>query len=161
MPRQKAKRLTPAERLVKNKIVDMATGCWISTYAADKNHYPSITVAKRVIAAHRFAYEAFIGPIPQSKEIRHLCHQKHCINPGHLSVGTHQENMEDYVRFKLENSTRAPNTQHKLSVSDVLCVQRLLESGKTTTEIAQIFDVTRDHIGRIRNKGAWKFLRAN
>lgn len=42
---------------------------------------------------HRFAYEHFIGDIPEDKEIDHLCQRKHCANPRHLEIVTRQVNL--------------------------------------------------------------------
>lgn len=49
----------------------------------------------RQILAHRWAYEKFYGPIPPGSEIMHHCDNPPCINPLHLRVGTHAENMAD------------------------------------------------------------------
>ncbi len=42
--------------------------------------------------AHRYAYEAAVGPIPAGLEIDHLCMQRRCVNPEHLEPVTHEEN---------------------------------------------------------------------
>ena len=42
--------------------------------------------------AHRAAYEAAYGPIPEGLEIDHLCCVKSCVNPEHLEAVTHGEN---------------------------------------------------------------------
>ena len=44
------------------------------------------------ITAHRAAYLAYIGDIPNGLELDHVCQNRLCINPGHLEVVTHQEN---------------------------------------------------------------------
>lgn len=41
---------------------------------------------------HRFAYEYFIGPIPEGFEVDHLCKVRHCCNPLHLEAVTVQVN---------------------------------------------------------------------
>ena len=43
--------------------------------------------------AHKFAYQAIIGPIPPGRELDHLCDNKLCVNPSHLEPVTHQENV--------------------------------------------------------------------
>jgi len=43
-------------------------------------------------AAHRVAYEHWIGPIPDGMVIDHLCRIRTCVNPFHLEVVTPREN---------------------------------------------------------------------
>ena len=57
------------------------------------------------VMAHRWAYEAFIGPIPDGYQLDHLCHtndagcpggpdcgHRRCCNPAHLEPVTASEN---------------------------------------------------------------------
>lgn len=43
--------------------------------------------------AHRFAYEAYIAPIPAGLHIDHLCRNRACVNPAHLEPVTCKENV--------------------------------------------------------------------
>lgn len=41
--------------------------------------------------AHRFAYEAFIGPVPEGRQVVHTCENRDCVYPGHLTALTRSE----------------------------------------------------------------------
>lgn len=43
--------------------------------------------------AHRVAYEALVGPIPEGMQLDHLCRVPSCVNPAHLEPVTQQENI--------------------------------------------------------------------
>jgi hypothetical protein len=74
-------------------------GCWLWTGYTDGDGY-SLFVrgtahlgTRRQGAAHRLAYEAFVGPIPERHEIDHSCRVRRCVNPEHLRAVTHAVNM--------------------------------------------------------------------
>lgn len=43
--------------------------------------------------AHRYAYERFIGSIPEGLQIDHFCRNRACINPNHLEAVTRRVNI--------------------------------------------------------------------
>ena len=45
------------------------------------------------VYAHRYAYEAIIGEIPDGFDLDHLCRNRSCVNPSHLEPVTRQENL--------------------------------------------------------------------
>ena len=47
----------------------------------------------RSIQVHRYAYECFVGPIPASLTLDHLCRNRACCNPAHLEAVTHKTNI--------------------------------------------------------------------
>ncbi|MYY08807.1 HNH endonuclease [Streptomyces sp. SID4919] len=47
----------------------------------------------RTVKAHRYAYEATHGPIPDGLDIDHLCRRRACVNPTHLRAVTHRDNI--------------------------------------------------------------------
>lgn len=65
-------------------------GCWI--LRGQTRGYASFKLAGYWVAAHRFAYRAFVGPIPDGLDIDHLCCNGACVRPSHLEPVTKQEN---------------------------------------------------------------------
>lgn len=73
------------------------SGCWFwSGYLFRSGYggfYHYIDGVRKLVRAHRFSYECFIGKVPKDKELDHLCRMKSCVNPNHLQPVTHKENI--------------------------------------------------------------------
>ena len=85
--------VTALDRFWQN-VVKRSSGCWTWTGRADSFGYGRISIEGRYTGAHRFAYETFVGPVPEGLELDHLCRTRLCVNPAHLEPVTHAENME-------------------------------------------------------------------
>lgn len=78
------------ERLASGAIED-ESGCWVWQRAASARGtgYPIFSGGY----AHRVAWEAYRGEIPDGLEVDHLCRNSRCINPYHLEPVTRDENL--------------------------------------------------------------------
>lgn len=69
--------------------------CWIWTASRQRNGYGQSFLFGNPTPAHRVSYIAFKGEITVGLEVMHSCANRSCVNPDHLSLGTHQQNMRD------------------------------------------------------------------
>lgn len=85
--------------------VDKSSDCWIWTGASSgPNGYGKFSPKHgQPVYAHRFSYTLAHGAIPDGMHILHSCDNRKCVNPAHLSAGSHSENMRD-MRSKERNS---------------------------------------------------------
>lgn len=74
--------------------VEMTPTCWLWRGALRNKALPYgvVRYAGKQHAAHRFAYEQLIGPIPDGLTLDHLCRVGRCVNPAHLEPVTLKEN---------------------------------------------------------------------
>lgn len=72
------------------------TGCHLSTYAPGSHGYPQLgwreDKGSRGTLAHRAAWTAVHGPIPEGMTIDHTCKNPMCVNVAHLRLLTNWEN---------------------------------------------------------------------
>ena len=83
--------LTRLPDALRQRILVDSLGCWRWTSHRDRNGY-AIFGKKRKFA-HRLAYEAAVGPIPEGLTIDHLCRVRDCLNPAHMEPVTRGENV--------------------------------------------------------------------
>lgn len=94
----KGEALSLRSRLSERSLIEPNSGCWIWEGASDERGYGRIGSGKRVLRTNRASYASFIGSIPAGVHVLHKCDTPACVNPDHLFLGTHSENMRDCVR---------------------------------------------------------------
>lgn len=68
------------------------SSCWHWIGHVNPNGYGWFSEGGKPILAHRWAYQHFIGPIPDGHHIDHLCRTRDCAKPDHLEAVTQGEN---------------------------------------------------------------------
>jgi hypothetical protein len=86
------------ERFENLYIPEPNSGCWIwvgGLNGDDKDGgYGRMRVGKIKVGAHRWAYENFVGSVPDGFELDHLCRVRCCVNPAHLEIVTSKQNQD-------------------------------------------------------------------
>lgn len=73
--------------------VDKTDSCWNWTAALNHYGYGVVRVEKRARMAHRHIYELLVGPIPERRDLDHLCRNRRCVNPAHLEPVSRRTNL--------------------------------------------------------------------
>lgn len=111
--------------------------------------------------AHRVSYMIHIGPIPDDMEVCHNCpggDNPSCVNPAHLFLGTHAENMRD-AQQKRSHAYGERSGMAKLTTEKVQEIRSLLHEGVLTNlEIAAMFAIDATTVCNIGTRKTWKHL---
>lgn len=135
--------------------VDPKTGCWLWIGATVTCGY-GIWVAHGERNAHRGSWVMHNGPIPKGMHVLHKCDNPGCVNPDHLRLGTHQDNMRDLrEKGRAYGAKGEANFSAKLSEQQVLAI---LCDPRAIRVIAEEFGMTQSSIQNIKNGKTWKHV---
>lgn len=118
--------------------------CWAWIGGLHSQGYGKVsTWLHKSQSAHRAMYEFSVGPIG-TFYVLHTCDNRKCINPAHLWLGTHIDNIKDMLHKKR-------NVRHKLSDDNVLQIRRFRSYGISSQELSKAFGVSKTSIVKIIN----------
>lgn len=133
--------------------------CIIFSGCKDKLGYGKMKRDRKVVYAHRYAYQQEHGEIPHGLLVCHRCDNPSCVNPKHLFLGTNLENTRDRVakgRSKGGAAGGEMNANAKLTKDQVDEIRASIISGKNNSEIARLYNVHHATISCIRLGKTWK-----
>lgn len=133
-----------------------ANGCFEWQWCIWPNGYGFIRVNKIGYTAHRLSYEVFRGPIPDGLFVCHKCDNRCCINPSHLFLGTHTDNMQD-AAAKDRVVFGADSHFAKLTEQQVSEIFDMYNTGLYTQEhLGELFGVTQAAVQCMLAGKSWK-----
>lgn len=129
--------------------------CWPFLGARNQAGYGIMRpFGRRKVAAHRVAWQLANGPLPKGAILRHSCDNPSCVNPSHLVVGTHADNVADRVR-RGRSAVGERSGRAKLTPDAVRAIRL---SSDSTSVLAQRFGVTHCAVLAVRRGESWKHV---
>jgi predicted DNA-binding protein (UPF0251 family) len=143
------------------KILVDTNGCWLYQGAIKKTGlgYGWVTYEKKQMNAHRASWIIKNGAIDKGLSVCHKCDVPSCINPDHLFLGTHSENIKDMwnkKRHKPTNEGGEKNPASKLTLDQVKQIRILLSEKVKQRVIAEKFNVSVPTISNIKTSYRWQ-----
>lgn len=136
------------------------SGCWDWTsYKRGPNGYGGFCSNQEKYYAHRASWLIHCGEIPEGMHVLHRCDNRSCVNPEHLFLGTHAENMADMAAKGRNRTPVLRGKAHgaaKLTEDDVRAIRAA--KGVTLQYLADKYGVANGHIHRIRSGKVWASL---
>ena len=155
-----------AERYTANE-----EGCWIWTGMSVWYGYGVLEFSHgNRVRAHRLSYILKHGPIPDGLCVCHKCDTPACVNPEHLFLGTHSDNMRDMTQKGRNGAHRMPErvmrgTGHPRSVlsdEDIKAIRsaykRPAYNKSNSKELAAQYGINLATVNKIVANKCWRHI---
>lgn len=159
-----------------NKATDEG-GCWLWGARVFNSGHGCFPINSKPMLAHRVSWTITNGPIPLGEGyfgtcVCHKCDVRACVNPSHLFLGTHADNMADMVKkgrsargrrhgFNVRPGSAPKGERHrsaKLKDCDVLEMRRRFACGESGNSLAREFGISSVSANRIIRYLNWKHI---
>lgn len=136
------------------------TGCWLWVGALDYDGYGICSThyinGKKFSKAHRASFVTHKGDFDSALLVCHSCDNPSCVNPYHLFLGNHLDNVQDCVK----KNRRHKGAKHsKLNPSQVLEIRHRYKNELCTHEdLSKEYAVCRQTITSVLSRKNWGHL---
>ncbi len=144
----------------KKRIKIDKNGCWIWVGSTNNRGYGTFWNGKVADFAHHFSWEiANHQTIPNGSFILHSCDNPSCVNPSHLRLGSHKDNMEDMLS---KGRQRVPKGEEsgrcKYSEKIIRAIRFRAANGENTKILEKEFNISRQYLKDIIDRKYWKHI---
>lgn len=137
-------------------------GCWIWTGAKHPEGYGQfVNPSLKDIRAHRISWIFERGEIPEGLKVLHKCpgtHNRSCVNPEHLYLGTQADNIRDAVEQGTYNRPHGTNAYNAILTDDAVREIRRDYRYGTGKILAAKFGVKVCTVRDVANHKSWKHV---
>lgn len=149
--------------LERTKIPADKTSCWLWTGSVGNSGYGVAEgrfVNQKKMSAHRLSYLAHKGQLNRNLEVCHTCDNRLCVNPDHLWLGSHKDNIHDAIKKDRTLVGKIGVKHHNVILTEkqVLDIYKRAHSGEVQRRIAEEYGVSYQTVSDIKLKYKWKKL---
>lgn len=132
-------------------------GCWLWFGAINREGYGHFYANGKQILAHRWAYQHYVGPIPEGLLVLHHCDTPGCVRPEHLFTGSQTDNMRDrWLKGRYSSAAGEKNGRAKLTAEQVAEIRtRYTGARGEQTALAREYGVSPGQVWAIVNARSW------
>jgi hypothetical protein len=137
------------------------TGCWLWMGATGSGGYGAAKGLPFGTMVHRVSWSIANGgrAIPRGMVIRHRCDQRACVNPAHLLLGTHADNMRDRDERGRNRQPRGVGHYRAiLTPAIVLAIRQRHSAGESTTVIASALGLSGTVVRGVTSGRNWRHV---
>jgi hypothetical protein len=140
---------------------EKADGCWVWKASTTRGGYGQIGGFKgekwSMLRAHRISYILYKGPIPDGQLVCHSCDNRLCVNPKHLFLGSHKDNIEDCIIKGRKVLGRNPKHNHlSFNLAQEIRLVKLKNPNLTYKQLGKLFNTSAAQAHRIITNQIWK-----
>lgn len=143
------------------KNTEKTNGCWIWKGSTDNHGYGKIVYKGEFFKAHRLSYILHKGALPKWDGhntgvcVLHKCDNPSCVNPDHLFLGSHAENMIDKTIKGRAIGARKGEKHHKAKLTREQVIE-IRKDTRSNVIIGKIYCVNRETIRDIKRCVTWR-----
>ncbi len=128
--------------------------CWLWIGCHSSDGYGNFRLLRRPVGAHRVAWRLWCGD-PADQHVLHRCDNPACVNPGHLFLGDHADNMRDCSSKGRMLRSGERNGRAALSWERVAEMRRLYASGARQVDLARQFGMSQQQVSNVVRGAQW------